>query len=774
MLTLRIDGVVCPLADERVVLPGYNADLLRRVESWRSGSCLRLKVVSTPHIDRLFSYAGDIYRSKNFNDAYHYAELEVDGVVIFNGVVVLESVERKDDGMLYRVAIRSGGAEWAEAVAQTRLNDTAISSLRIMTPSGIEESWRDEGAVRFLPLVRDSYPEEADTGLYVTQTNLMPHDYYPFLSVRAILESVAQTNGYTLNSDFIASDLFSRLMISGAYRSVESTAAYASMGFRALRSTSTTAQAGEDGRVYAWEPKFASNIGALVDTVNPTTVDETGVVLSDAFSAGGCFSFTDGRPCFKPKREISAAFDIHLKYKTEFKVVSSARLQGFDKIHLGNGCDLSVALQNRYVDQRNDVRGGLLYRLFIFDYDATASYELRGAGVVSGSSTLVSFPAGFSGETALLCKASGSGSYEPYDGDWALYDGYVSGVGEQEVELTVRTPFEVLTPTSPKNFNDIYFGGAEEGQQMTLMAGCSIVPIFSGAAGYGEEVDFSDVANLDISQAKLIDAIVHMFNLRIYTHEDTKQIFIEPYDDFFASELYDWQWRQLDDETTYREGVVECSELTTLGYLAPDGVTARSTPSGEVMGCWTKHRASYAAKQGRDTRLNPLFHPTISLDEVIGSARSAEVLTVGDRDRVDQEDNIEPRVVLYYGVSPLSDGENWPSTVDVEGYPKAAFHSASESYTLCFEDRDGCEGLHRFYDRELEECSERGLLRTNVYLPPADYVALFHPDHNGATIRSRFRLSVNNHSSQYRLQAIESYDPEHYVATCIFQRLLND
>lgn len=192
------------------------------------------------------------------------------------------------------------------------------------------------------------------------------------------------------------------------------------------------------------------------------------------------------------------------------------------------------------------------------------------------------------------------------------------------------------------------------------------------------------------------------------------------------------------------------------------------------MGCWTKHRASYAAKQGRDTRLNPLFHPTISLDEVIGSARSAEVLTVGDRDRVDQEDNIEPRVVLYYGVSPLSDGENWPSTVDVEGYPKAAFHSASESYTLCFEDRDGCEGLHRFYDRELEECSERGLLRTNVYLPPADYVALFHPDHDGATIRSRFRLSVNNHSSQYRLQAIESYDPEHYVATCIFQRLLND
>lgn len=774
MLTLRIDDTLCPLVEESIEMPKFNADRLRDVASWREGSQLRVGVRSTPDTDRLLSYGGDIYRVQSFNSTYHHAVLEADGVILYEGVATLEGVEREEGEMLYRLLIRRGGEEWAESAARTRLNDTPISSPCTMTPSGIARSWQGGSAVCFLPLNRDSYPEVADKGLYVTQRGLMPHDYYPFISVKAVLDKVAADSGYTLNSDFLNSDLASRLMFSGAYRSIESSQAYATMGFKALRSKSTTAAAGEDGRVYAWEPQFASNIGALVDTVSALTIDEDGRQLTDAFSAGGCFTFTEGRPCFTPKREISVAFDIKLKYRTAFQLLSSKLLVGFDRIHLGNGCDLKLTLQNPYIDQRAAITGGVSYRLFIFEYDPTASYSLEGYGAVQGGSSLVTFPNGFSGATRLLYKPRGASDYRVFNGDWAIYDGYVSGSGERDVEITVRTPFEQCSPSSPKMFNDIYFGGASVGQQMTLLSGCSIEPIFSGAVGYGESLDFPDVANLNISQAELIDTIAHMFNLRIYTHHATKQIFIEPYDDFYNTELHDWQWRQLPDYNHYREGAVDCSEFTVLGYLPPDGVTLRCTPSNEQMGHWSYHLESYAAKQGSDTRLNPLFMPTISLSDIYSTAPSAEVLTVGDRDSSEQVDSIEPRVVIYYGVRMLPRDEVWPSPSGYSYYPKAAFHSADEQYTLCFEDRDGCEGLHRFYDTELIERAERGVLRCNIYLPPADYVALFDVEGRGATIRSRFRLSVGEHSSQFRLESIESYDPENYIATCTFQRLLND
>ncbi len=774
MLTLKIDGVTLPIADKRLSLPTYNSSKLTKSNGWREGSILSLGVVSTPETDTLMGHAADLHRNEMFNDSYHTARLEAGGICIYEGVVTLNGVEQTKEGLIYLITIHSGGAEWADTAAVKRLNRTALKASNILSFRGIEESWSDDSIVRMLPLKRDSYPEPEATGLYTPQRTWMTQDYHPFISVKALLNEILSANGYTLRSKFLNSEIADKLMISGAYHTLNTQLAKSNMDFKALRSKTTTAKAGEDGRVSVWEPVFGSNIGAIVDTVNPMTIDENGNVMSSAYSKGGCFTFEDGRPKFTPRREISVAFDIHLRYTTDFRIVSSHRLRGFDTIHISENCEATVELQNTYIDHRNEALGNQQYNIFIFDYNPNNRYFLTGFGEVRGPI----YPVTLSSEEPMKVKLyelnDGDVNAHLFTGDWALYDGHVTGEGERDVEITIRTPFNTYTPSSPMLFNNIFFAGADPEQSLTLAAGCSVTPVFSGAPGYGEHIEFEDVANIDISQMELLEAIAHMFNLRIYSHRPTKQLYVEPYDDFFNGEIVDWQERQLSEEYRMQEGVIDIFEHNTLGYQSADGVSSRTKGSSGELGRWSLHVKSYGAKHGVESRLNPLFSPTVSLTGVSGTAPSAEVLTIGDRDAIAEGEEFEPRIVLYHGIATLPYGQMWGSPSGYNGYPLAAFHSESVKQTLCFEDRDGCSGLHRYYDRELNENATRGTLTCQIYICPSEYMALFDPEHEGATLRSRFRLSVGGNTSLFRLDSIEEYDIESMVAICRFKQLLDD
>ncbi len=774
MITLLIDGIECKVHEDNLQLPLFQASKLRSVAAWRQGERVELSIEATAEMARLFGFAEELYRDGDFNSTYHCAELYIDGVPVFEGVASLVGAERGDKTQ-YHVVLRSGGDNWADEAALTRLNATKLDAQRQMTLGSIYESWSDDGVVRMLPLCRDSYPEAEATGLLIPQRMLLPQDYHPFLSVKAIVESLVESSGYTLCSNFFDSPMASRLMLSGAYRGIESSEAYATMGFKALRTTSHTAVASQIGRVDAWGPVGGSYVGFLVDTVDSTAVDEEGNTCSEAYSAGGCFRFEDGRPIFYPKREIRVAFDVHLRYTTDYRIISSKHLAGFDRIYLGNECRVNVDLANRFIDKRDSVSADILYKLFIFDYDAESSYRLEGVGDITEAVSMVEFQSDFSGSTRLYVKPKDATAYIPYEGDWALYEGYVNAEGRRTVEVTIRTPYEVVTPTSPKVFNLIFFSGAEQGQQLTLHAGCSVTPIFGGTAGYGEFVEFKDVANHDISQAELLEAIAHMFNLRIYSHRPSRRLFIEPYDDFYGGEVVDWREYQIDDEAVIEECAAESFMATTLGYQPSDGATNRIAAEydGEF-GQWSSSHVNYAAKQSVDNRINQLFSATATMAGLIGAAPSAEVMVAGDRDVIDTDDYVAPRIALYYGLVPLPSDERWPIPIECDGYPLVAFHCPSRGESLCFEDRDGCGGLHRHYDNDLVEQCSRQYVTLNISLSAARYVALFDPDASGGNIRSRFRLRVGGNSSLFRLEEIVSYDAVKGLARCSFRRLISD
>ena len=721
-----IDGVEVPLSTTKVKLPAYDLRRIRGCESQREGDTLKLAVKATPSTSRLFGFVNQAYPGVSFNDDYHHGELIVDGVVLFSGVVAYHSTECCDGESVYNIELRAGGATWADKAATTKLNESDIVVEHRMNLSSIAESWSGDSPVRYLPIHHDGYTDIANTGLYEVYYPLLPQEYHPFISVKTLVNSVIEGEGYNLRSNFMSSPLFDKLMFSGAFRSIVSEEAYATMDFKAVRSTSTTATADSLGRVDAWIPLSSRNIGAFVDTVTPSTVDENGNPCSEAFSIGGCFSFDNQRPIFRPRREISVAFDLHFDYTTEYRIKNSKWLQGFTDIYVGNGCYVDVALPNPHIDNRNSVIAGILYKLYIFDYDASASYRITDIGVVSGQISSVQFKKAPSSELKLYVKRAGSSAYTEYQGDWALYNGYVEEYGEQRVEFTLRTPYQVYSPTSPKVFNDIYFEGAEPGQMLTLHAGCSITPVFGGIVGYGDRVTFKDIANHDFRDAEIIDAVVHMFNLCIYTHRPSRSIYIEPYDDFFNGDIVDWRSRQRSDNDLYSECVVDSFMLTELGYQPADGAVGYRYDEKEF-GTWRFNVKSYATKQSVQRLINPVFSPTATYANFVGTAPSAELLTVGNRDIVTQDGVLEPRIVLYHGLKTLPEDENWPSPYYQDAYPLASFHSVEFQESLCFEDRDGVEGLHRYYDNELKECATRQLLTTDIYLPPEQYAQLFDP-----------------------------------------------
>ncbi len=774
MIRLFIDNIEAQVTNSSSVMPRYNISMLRDIDGWRSGTDIEVEIASSKEIDALLCYAADLHRHDSFNTQSHTARIELYDIPIFEGQATLVSTHSNNGTLSYRLRVRQGGAQWAKNAVLTRLANTPIDEVIDVTLSEIEQSWSNDGAITFLPLQHDSYPKPTPSGIYGIERMMSPNDYHPFLSIRKIVEAIVKSGDCTLHSDFMQGRLFQRLMMSGAYKNVNISVAEQDMGFKAYRTFSYTATAPESGKVDVCEPRIGINIGAIVNSTDPSTQDENGNMLSGAYCNNSVVSIVDNEPIFTPTREINVAFEYYLHYTSECRIVSSTRAKGFNIIHLGNGADVEIALQNPYVDRRNDIHPSMQYRLMVFDHEEGNIYKLSNIGEGLSADSIVQTSASNTPQTTqLYVRKRSETKYSLFTGDWALYDGHVERSFSREFEIVVRTPFERVTPTSPKQFNDIYFSGAMQGQQLTLHSGCSLRPIFGGGVGYGDSVTFNDVAHHDISLSTLLYALIQMFNLCIYSHTPTKRLFIEPYDDFFNGEVVDWQERQLDGEWSYEEGLVDCFEHTRLRYASGDGVALR-TEGVEDSYEWVYNTSGYGSKMGSESITNPLFMPTVSLTEASTTAPSAEILTVGDRDIIATTNYFEPRIVLYHGLRELPTGERWQAYNTSSHYPYASFHSPNAEATLSFKDRDGLTGLHKYYDRELNERSERGRLRCTIALRPDEYIDLLDPTSEGANIRSRFRLRTEYGSSNFILESIDNYDNDRLCATCTFRRTLND
>ncbi len=771
MITVRIDSVACDLRRgdaEPVLGKMYDLDAAADPESARTGRSVDVRIPSTPLNDTLAGYAFDPCCAERFNAAYHEGVIEADGTELLRGAARLIEAGRSGGAAYYTIRITGGAGEWAERAAQTPIGDALSDYACTLTGETIERSWSDDSPVKFLPVHRDEYlAAYSSTSIYPPQRMMSAADYMPFLSVAALTRAVFADAGYELRSEFMAGEEFRSLCMSGYRQSAPTARLQASMGFLAGRTGEATAAADSMGRVYVTPLVLTNSLGNFVDTTDGEELyNRNGVLTIDA----------DGVR-FTPVATVTAGFEFRLRYFTDYCILSRNRLEGFDSIYVDAGCDIRFHIPNPFADRRTSLAAGNEYTCIVFGHEEGSAYRLTCGDTVvvswTGRTTKAVAPAA-DAEYVLQIRGA-DGEYSPYAGDWAMYDGYVTETGRTEVDVTVRSPAEKITPSSPKRFTRMYLHGALAGMSVTLSKDCRLAPVFSTAPAEGSEIGPDDVADHDISQADLLAALQQMYNLRFHTDPVRKRVYVEPYDDFFRDDVHDWSDRQdLACDIAIRDLAAEVHELRTLAYRADGGgaVTRFEAESGERLGEWSFATPSRIALQGERRSVNGLFCATLCTSGVYSSAPSAEVIRTGDRDADDEADTAV-RIVRYEGLRDLPEGERWGYPSYGASYPAAAFHRAGE-FTLCFEDRDGAAGLHRRYDAQWRTEGFRQAVSVTMAMDPAELTALLDYESDGPNIRSLFRLRIDGQTALYRLRSVDGYDTARRTAECVFFRIERD
>lgn len=703
----------------------------------------------------------DVHSAERFNATPRTARLEAEGCVIATGILSLEHVEQSVDGGwgTCHLLLTEPEPAWMSAARATMLRESAVAFDEVIGPQTIRESWTWEKPVRFLPVQRDTLL--VDDGTLATaiasQRVLSVEDYHPFLHVATLLRAIVEGAGYTLVSDFVESEEFGQLHLSGAYPERDTALLHARLDFRATRSADIATTADHFGVVYADPHASLHSIGNLVDGASE-------------LNTGGVFGTDNGRSCFRPAAEVTLGFEYRLRYRTPYRIRSREELEGFNVVCLGEGVEHRFRLVNRFEDRRAQLTPGQNHLAVVFDHAAGSSYLLR-----SGGQTIASFAARSAPVTLpqtplaaleLWHKAAGAADYAPSTLDWALYDGHIAEAGETLVEVTLRSAPERVTPANPKYFDGIYFAGAWEGARLTLLAATTLRPLFAANPALGSRIRFDDVAAHAIRQSKFVEAIAHLFNLRITTDELLKQVHIAPCDALQRSPAR-VDWRELTDPAhpvLLEEPGAGLAHLTRYAYRTGDDSATRYNADHDTrFGQWTARIESSLARQAEASAENPLFTPTLSVAGGYPEAPAAQWMQVGERADypADQHEtlNFPAKIVRYLGLEPLPAGQLWGWPSHTARYPLAAFHLPGR-LTLCFEDRDGAAGLHRYYDAQYEALNHSRRITAWLRLRPRHIEALDF----GAT----FRVRIGGQEVDCRLERIEGWSPRGGSAKCTF------
>ena len=786
MIELWIDEQRCDIDHVPVIPIDFDATHLTKVEGERSGRIVELVIPATPANDALFGTSRDIYAQKRFNMEHHSARIEKDGVPIFGGTVYLLNTNIKE-GMngYYSIRISEGGVEWIDGVVYGTLADLDIPFAESLNLITIANSWEGERAVRFLPVYRGNYlPHYSSSSLIPVERVLLTDDYHPFISIAEMVRAMFAKSGYKLRSNFFESELGRSLYMSGEYARTNNALAKTKCDFLARRSGAGTATADFAGMVYTSTSVAAHSLGPIVDTANPEAIDADGKVMSDTFCINESFSKDGtGNICFTPKVAVNAGFILHLEYSSEYEILSRDRLCGFDVVEGLGGERVEVALANNCHDFRGDTSTNMQYRAVVFNHVENRQYQLSATladnslvGIKSWStrSTLMTTP-NTPIKTMLLYYRDGEhDSWKRYTEDWALYAGYIDERGVVDVEMDLRLAPQEIRAGEAFLLDKFRFGGAKAGMKLIVGTGTSLRPYFTSVPGYGSMLEFKDIAPRNIRQADLLSALGDMFNLAFYTDRNLKEIYIEPLESIYQdAEVVDWSKRidLLNGVSVYDAGL-ELPQDVVLAYVDADRASHEFNNSNNTtLGKWSFRNPLYGTKRSIHRIGGGLFTTTLNISDILANAPSASILQIGDvgSESSGDSDTFTPRIVCYQGLRTLPQGESWGTSSRADKYPYAAFLD-DESVNLCFENRNGIEGLHRYHLPMLLRQRDNRRVTLDLFLTTAEIANLFTVDGTKPSVRTRFRFDIQGESAIFRLVKIEKWDMESNIVRCSFEQ----
>lgn len=786
-MTLYIDNQPCPVEPIKWLPLLYSSQKLCNPQLLREGIEVEVIVPATDLSNVILGSSRDIYAAERFNSSHHTARIEHLGVTIIEGTVYILSTHLESNlPGYYTLKIVESENPWTNRAARTALSSCGIDWSMELTTDNIKASWDTEThqPVRYLPVLRNRYsPQYSEVSGAPLENIMTTDDYHPYFSVYTLFKRIF--DGYALHGYFCNSAEFTSLYMSGQYASPETAKQKMLLDFLARRSAPVTATADEYGAVYATVSfEGESALGNIVDTANPTAIDSEGKSMQDTFTTGNVFGIDEQGYCrFESSMSANVGFILHLEYITSYYIESRKSLRGFNHIVAQPDVDITFNIANTFKDRRNALFPGMTYNLCIFDFTESGMYlfqifdketgEKLSSQVVTDRFSTVTMPLG---HTNLRCElADMAGEKEGVEVDWALYNTYISERGETEVVVDVRIPPQHFSPGEVERFNHIRFKGAEPGMKITLSTATSLRPYFSTVPGYGSTVTVADISHNRIWLIDVAEAIFKMFNLMVFTDHKLRRVLIEPMEEFYTGKVWDWSQRvDMSSALILSDAGVEEPQWVEHRYIEADYATKSYNKANDTdFGSWKVENPTYGAKNSTKSIVNPLFTTGINKTDIYAPAPSASIMQVGDNAAEGSMDTpFTTHIVRYAGVVPLPEDEIWGASALENKYPLAAFFfegdSNTEPFSLCFEDRQGIQGLNRYFTAQAYRTAHAVRLKAAVRLSIAELEALLSLETEMATIRDSFILDTLPQRGRFRIESIEKYDLERQLAICTF------
>jgi len=777
-MVLTIDGEVCDGGRVDGALARYDDAHLTNPFLRREGERMEVLLDATQRNREILGHPDEGVEVERFNGTQHTATVEVEGVPFITGYArLLEFSDRTG----FRVEIHAPGASWTVSAALGMLRAAGIGWQGNFDFQQIARSWEEGAPVCFLPVFREGFEPLHPSGYKEVERILPANDYHPFLRLYDLVQAIFCRAGYTLKSEFFESAFFRSLYMSGAYASTDTSAMHKRYGFFVRRKGDVSATANASGRVYTSLPVHASSVGPVVNAFSPSETDASGQPMSDIYNNGGSLVVENGEPIFKPRYRVKASFHFHLEYTTDYRILSRTRLLGFDRFYLGEGVTLQGQLTNLFVDKRSEPLAAHSYTAIVFEASSGNPYR-----VVDGTGTVLGRFTGRSGNivtpsnwtpSQLTLQLNTADGWVASTLDWALYNGSIGERGTKRVEIDCYTPVEEI-PTSGRHFHSVFFAGAEEGMKLTLHEGTTLGIDFSQKPGFGSLIRFDDVARHPIRQSVLVEALIHLFNLRVFTDTEALEIYVEPEAQFYdRSHIVDWSDRvDYSQPIVRRDRALDERESRLYRYAGnAEGAAGDSDDSGDDQtgtpyAAWRAATQNYATQDGCEKRVNPLFGAVSERTGFRINAPSAEVIAP---EGTDADGNFTPCIVSFQGLQPLPAGEVWGWPAPDGHYPAARFSVAADGTSLRFDGTKTAAGLHRFHDHEEERRSFAQQVTLTLRLRPEEIALLRHRAQGDIVgCNSLFRLRTQYGKELYLLRRIERYDPETHTARCVFENAL--
>lgn len=136
-------------------------------------------------------------------DAFEF-RIDVDGQFFAKGKGILVSSARTRNPEFLEIALLSGNLDWATQLEGKQLNELVLGTHEF-SRTNVEASWSESYSVRNCRYFPVNYGDWQGS-TYVSMDDIRPH-----ASFRAMVEKAFEGVGYTINSDFIEADFFTRL-----------------------------------------------------------------------------------------------------------------------------------------------------------------------------------------------------------------------------------------------------------------------------------------------------------------------------------------------------------------------------------------------------------------------------------------------------------------------------------------------------------------------------------------------------------------------------------